>query len=372
MSDAGHSCSVSMKTTTERLGVRFDVCDRYVVQDVIGRGSHGIVCSATDGAQRKVAIKKIWPFEHASSCIRTIREIRLLRHFQHENIISILDVEKPRSMDEFSEVYIIQDFMEIDMATALSNQEFSPAHCQYFCYQILRGLKALHSAGIVHRDLKPANILLNSDCDLKICDFGLARSVTSSNDAPGLLTEYVVTRWYRAPEVMLSPKQYTKAIDVWSVGCILVEMFNGTTLFRGKDYLDQLNCIFNILGTPHEDDLQNIGAPRAGSYVKQLQSKQRRRWQDIVPRASSEAQDLIAKFLAFDYHQRITVDTALQHSWLKDYHDPNDEPTAEPLPPDWELETARDSLNGFSLKSTSCTLNIHVPPLIPSTDRNTV
>ncbi len=125
--------------------------------------------------------------------------------------------------------------METDMHRVIRTQDLSDDHCQYFIYQTLRALKAMHSANVLHRDLKPSNLLLNANCDLKVCDFGLARSAASTEDNSGFMTEYVATRWYRAPEIMLTFKEYTKAIDVWSVGCILAEMLNGKPLFPGKD-----------------------------------------------------------------------------------------------------------------------------------------
>ena len=121
------------------------------------------------------------------------------------------------------------------MHRVIRTQDLSDDHCQYFIYQTLRALKAMHSANVLHRDLKPSNLLLNANCDLKVCDFGLARSAASTEDNSGFMTEYVATRWYRAPEIMLTFKEYTKAIDVWSVGCILAEMLNGKPLFPGKD-----------------------------------------------------------------------------------------------------------------------------------------
>lgn len=186
-------------------------------------------------------------------CLRTLREMKLLRYFNHENIISILDIQKPRNYETFTEVYLIQvlscpaiiiissvlnsmqELMETDMHRVIRTQDLSDDHCQYFIYQTLRALKAMHSANVLHRDLKPSNLLLNANCDLKVCDFGLARSAASTEDNSGFMTEYVATRWYRAPEIMLTFKEYTKAIDVWSVGCILAEMLNGKPLFPGKD-----------------------------------------------------------------------------------------------------------------------------------------
>lgn len=114
---------------------------------------------------------------------------------------------------------------------------------QYFLYQILRGLKYIHSANVLHRDLKPSNLLLNANCDLKICDFGLAR-ITSETD---FMTEYVVTRWYRAPELLLNSSEYTAAIDVWSVGCIFMELMDRKPLFPGRDHVHQLRLLLEVV-----------------------------------------------------------------------------------------------------------------------------
>jgi len=231
---------------------------QYKVSTVIGEGAYGIVCSAVhQPSGRKVAIKKITPFEHSMFCLRTLRELKLLKflsesgvsenvnrnsqyfflvlsHFFLAKIISILDIVKPPSLEAFTEVYrklpfssrtfhnfdrhisvVIQELMETDMHRVIRTQDLSDDHAQYFIYQTLRALKALHSADVIHRDLKPSNLLLNANCDLKVCDFGLARSVKTaqpSGTETGFMTEYVATRWYRAPEIMLTFKQYTKVI----------------------------------------------------------------------------------------------------------------------------------------------------------------
>ncbi|XP_024636376.2 mitogen-activated protein kinase homolog NTF6, partial [Medicago truncatula] len=134
---------------------------------------------------------------------------------------------------------------------------------QYFLYQLLRGLKYIHSANVLHRDLKPSNLLLNANCDLKICDFGLART-TSETD---FMTEYVVTRWYRAPELLLNCSEYTAAIDVWSVGCILMEIIRREPLFPGKDYVQQLALITELLGSPNEEDLGFLRSDNAKKFT---------------------------------------------------------------------------------------------------------
>jgi mitogen-activated protein kinase 1/3 len=187
-----------------------------------------MVASAYDHTtQTRVAIKKITPFEHQCFCQRTLREIKILSRFRHENIINIQEVLRAQTIDQMKDIYIVQCLMECDLYKLLRHQRLTDEHICYFLYQILRGLKYIHSANVLHRDLKPSNLLLNTNCDLKICDFGLARIADPTKDHSGLLTEYVATRWYRAPEIMLNARGYYKPIDIWSVGCILAEMIGG-------------------------------------------------------------------------------------------------------------------------------------------------
>ncbi|GAA5928216.1 mitogen-activated protein kinase [Sporobolomyces koalae] len=315
---------------------KFEVGADYKIVDVVGEGAYGVVCSAIHAStQSKVAIKAfLTPLDSAVFCLRTLREIKLLRWFNHENIISILDIVKPTSLETFSEVYLIQELMETDLHRVIRSQELSDDHCQYFLYQTLRGLKALHSAAVLHRDLKPSNLLLNANCDLKICDFGLARSAMSSEtEAVGFMTEYVATRWYRAPEIMLTFKEYTFAIDVWSVGCILAEMLSGKPLFPGRDYHHQLTLILGVLGTPSLEDFYQINSQRSRDYLRALPFQKRKPLMTLYPNANPMAIDLLEKCLTFNPKKRSSVENALAHPYLDPYHDPEDEPVAPVLPP---------------------------------------
>lgn len=226
----------------------------------------------------------------------------------------------------------------------------------------------MHSANVLHRDLKPSNLLLNANCDLKVCDFGLARSAASTEDNSGFMTEYVATRWYRAPEIMLTFKEYTKAIDVWSVGCILAEMLSGKPLFPGKDCefssdrqasrlltraLDhhQLTLILDVLGTPTMEDYYGIKSRRAREYIRSLPFKKKVPLKHMFPRTSDLALDLLEKLLAFNPVKRITVEEALRHPYLEPYHDPEDEPTANPIPEEFfDFDKNKDSLTKEELK----------------------
>ncbi|KAF7794908.1 hypothetical protein EIP86_006051 [Pleurotus ostreatoroseus] len=363
-----HSHAASQAAQPAPRKVRFNVGTNYQVLDVVGEGAYGIVCSAIHRPSgRKVAIKKIAPFDHSMFCLRTLRELKLLKFLSEagvsENIISILDIIKPRSIDEFKEVYLIQELMETDMHRVIRTQDLSDDHAQYFIYQTLRALKALHSADVIHRDLKPSNLLLNANCDLKVCDFGLARSVRTaepSGTETGFMTEYVATRWYRAPEIMLTFKQYTKlmhpvrarvthlqAIDIWSVGCILAEMLSGKPLFPGRDYHHQLTLILDVLGTPTLDEFYAITTRRSRDYIRALPFRKRKPFASLFPNANPLAVDFLTRSLTFDPKKRITVEEALAHPYLEAYHDPDDEPCAPPLDPEFfefDYDISREQL----------------------------
>jgi len=273
---------------------------------------------------------------------RCLRELRLLAHFRgHKNITSLYDMDIVFNANrDFDEVYLYEELMEADLhAIIRSGQPLSDAHFQSFMYQTLCGLKYIHSANVLHRDLKPGNLLVNADCELKICDFGLARGYTpgpagqqlrGGNAAnQGFMTEYVATRWYRAPEIMLSFANYATAIDVWSVGCILAELLGGKPIFKGRDYVDQLNQILHYLGTPSEDTLRRVGSPRAQDYIRSLPIKPRIQFSTLYPTANPLALDLLSKLLCFDPARRISCEEALAHPYFQVWHDPNDEPICQ-------------------------------------------
>ncbi|KAJ1459111.1 kinase-like domain-containing protein [Pelagophyceae sp. CCMP2097] len=351
------------------MGVRFDVDVRYSVLDVVGQGAYGVVCAAHDELTgQAVAIKKISnAFEHVTYTKRTLREVRLLRLLQHENIIGLRTLLPPVKSDGFKDLYIISDLMETDLSSIIkSPQALSDDHVQFFVYQLLRGLKFLHSATppVTHRDLKPRNLLVNSNCDLKICDFGLARvdfeqydSRRGGREKPkprkaraSAMTDYVATRWYRAPEIITGWAEYTKAIDMWAVGCVLAELLGRKPLLPGSDSQHQLELICQLLGPPAAATVAKIETREIREYLASIPRTRTRPFAELYPAAAPKACDLLAKLLVFEPAQRLDVEAALEQPYLDQLHFAEDEPRGPDIPRDAFAFEFRDHISIDDLK----------------------
>jgi mitogen-activated protein kinase 1/3 len=309
----------------------------YTVSKVVGCGAYGLVVSALDGKTgTKIAIKKCTTvFKDVGDCKRILREIKLQKFLKHENLLGIVAVYVGGDRAKFQDVYIVSELLDTDVNTVIrSKQKMSEEHVKYFVYQLLRGLKYLHSAQIMHRDLKPANLLVNVNCDLKICDYGLARGFDNTD---ALLTDYVVTRWYRPPELLMMNKTYSPAVDIWSVGCILAELFNRKPLFMGKDYLTQLKLVCQALGRPEESELGFVKNQEAVKYVGKMPASVAKPWSELVPDLSPEGQEFIKLMLRFDPETRPSAAELMAHSFMASLHDADDEPASDNIFA-WELD----------------------------------
>ena len=324
------------KTVFDLAGTTFIIDKKYSVVKKLGQGAYGVVCSCKDNEKNVlVAMKKIQnAFEDLIDARRIVREIRLLHFLNHPAIIKLVDVEKPKDLQNFNDIYFATEYMDTDLHRVIySKQPLSDSHYQYFIYQLIAGVNYLHSANVIHRDLKPSNILVNKDCQIKICDFGLGRGLPEdgekgNNDDNSNLTEYVTTRWYRAPEVILCPSQYSKAMDIWSIGCIFAEIMARCPIFRGENYLDQIKKITDILGSPSENDMSFISGQQARKFINDLPKNKKIGFEQIFPKGNPLAIDLLEKMLCFNPKNRINIEQCLNHPYFKDIRDKNLERTA--------------------------------------------
>lgn len=319
------------KTSFAVKGTTFRIDPRYSYSKLLGVGSYGVVCSGKDAVSgRRVAIKKVAAvFDDLTDAKRIIREIRLLCAMKHENILRIVDIDEPEHYGSFNDVYIYTELLDTDLHKLLrSKHVLLDSQKKYFVYQMLRACKYLHSVNILHRDLKPANILVAENCDLRICDFGLARYCDPTEESPN--TCYVVTRWYRSPELLLASDDYATAIDMWSIGCILAEMYTRRPIFPGKDTRNQVELICRIIGKPTPAEIESVRNKRAREFLKSLPPSRCVSWAKVLPEADESARDLISRLLVFDPKKRLTAKEALEHPCVADYRDRSTETDADP------------------------------------------
>ncbi|XRB05962.1 mitogen-activated protein kinase [Pycnococcus provasolii] len=308
---------------------------RYTLKEIIGKGSYGVVCSAIDNhTGERVAIKKINDvFDHVSDATRILREIKLVRHLKHPDIVQLKHILLPPSKNEFRDIYVIFELMETDLHQVIkANDDLSQEHHQFFLYQMLRGMKFIHSANVYHRDLKPKNILANADCKLKICDFGLARPQFSDQPSTVFWTDYVATRWYRAPELCGSFfARYSPAVDIWSVGCIFAEILNGRPLFPGRNVVHQLELITDLLGTPDDATLAKVRNDKARRFLQNMARKPGANFETHFPTASPGARRMLRRLLEFDADKRPSAEEALKDPYFEGLSEDGREPVAEPV-----------------------------------------
>lgn len=406
----------------------------YSCEKLLGTGSYGKVVLATKKSTgQKVAIKRMENiFEDETDCKRILREVTLMRKLRHPFVVDLIEILYPQDPENFDTLYVVMEYAESDLKKIIkSNINLEMLHIQTIIYNLLCSIKYLHESNVLHRDLKPANVLINEDCTVKLCDYGLARSIsgiesadvilskadvqndagedggstqTSQSSSEGTpkefmslpmgmgksnsnvsgssagatsadsdpaqneeekkenlraklvktkdarrgmkreLTGHVVTRWYRAPEIILLEKDYGPGIDVWAVGCIFAELLgmmreNAPTfmdrqpLFPGKSCFplspaknpteqrkgfpfssnDQLAIIFAVIGTPTESDKSFVTDLKALEYLEQFADAPRANLKDKYPGSSEEAIDFLEKVLIFNPYYRIPLQTCLEH-----------------------------------------------------------
>uniref|UniRef100_A0A8C6WDZ4 Mitogen-activated protein kinase 15 n=1 Tax=Neogobius melanostomus TaxID=47308 RepID=A0A8C6WDZ4_9GOBI len=307
------------------------ISQKYEIKRRLGKGAYGIVWKAVDKQTGEVvAVKKIFDaFRNRTDAQRTFREIMFLQEFGgHPNIVKLLNVIRAHNDKD---IYLIFEYMDTDLHAVIKKGTLlKDIHKRYVMYQLLKAIKYLHSGNVIHRDQKPSNVLLDTDCIVKLCDFGLARSLNQIQEDSGnpALTEYVATRWYRAPEILLGSTRYTKGVDLWSLGCILGEMLLGKALFPGTSTINQIEKIMSAIPHPTPDDILAIKSEYGSSVIQRMLLKPQVPLEDLLqPSVSADALDLLKGLLVFNPDKRLTAEQALEHPYVAKFHNPAREPS---------------------------------------------
>ncbi|KMT07530.1 hypothetical protein BVRB_6g151410 isoform C [Beta vulgaris subsp. vulgaris] len=311
--------------------------DEFERLNKIDEGTYGVVYRAKDKKTGEiVALKKVkMEKEREGFPLTSLREINILLSLHHLSIVDVKEVVVGSNLDS---IFMVMEYMEHDLKGLMETmkQPFSQSEVKCLMLQLLDGIKYLHDNWVLHRDLKTSNLLMNNQGELKICDFGLARQYGSPLKP---YTHLVVTLWYRAPELLLGAKEYSTAIDMWSLGCIMAELLSKEPLFNGKSEFDQLDKIFRILGTPNETiwpgfsklpgvkvnfvkhQLPALGDSDLGfwpHWYNQLRKKFPATSFTGSPVLSDAGFDLLNRLLTYDPEKRITADAALKHEWFRE------------------------------------------------------
>jgi len=236
--------------------------------------------------------------------------------------------------DNDKDIYLIFEYMETDLHAVIRANILEDIHKRFIVYQLLKAIKYMHSGQVLHRDMKPSNLLLNSECLVKVADFGLARSINALKDEARqqVLTDYVATRWYRAPEILLGSTTYTKGVDMWSVGCILGELLGGKPMFPGTSTTNQIDRILEVTGRPSKEDIEAIQSEFAAQMLENLPDPPApRTMENMYPNADSDSIDMLQKLLMFNPDKRMTAEEALEHPYVAQFHAPDEEITCEKI-----------------------------------------
>lgn len=301
-----------------------------------------------------VAVKRVSRgFTNVRVSVRLLRELKFLRILRaHSNIVELKGLLLPDPRQPFDDMFLVFELMPTDLEHLMrSHSKLSADHILWFMFQLLHGIHFMHSAGVFHRDLKPNNILIKENCELRICDFGLARA--AFDDVPDMVywTDYVATRWYRAPELIMTHyTKYNTSIDIWSAGCIFAEMLSqGQPLFPGKDGYHQLHLMTDVLGSPSEEALSKVQSDRVREHFRSLPRKHRPPLANRFPDADAYACDLLEWMLDFDPARRPSAAEALKHPYFAGLHSMGPPVHAKAIDPK-EFDFERHNISAEEMK----------------------
>ncbi|KAJ3033441.1 hypothetical protein HDV00_006348 [Rhizophlyctis rosea] len=318
--------------------------DNYEKLNRIDEGAYGVVYRARDRQTGEiVALKKLkLEKEKNGFPVTSLREIHTLLLAKHPNIVNVKEIVVTNSL---SGIFIAMEFVEHDLKGLMENMStpFLQSEIKTLMLQLLSAVNCLHQNWIVHRDLKTSNLLMNNRGMIKVADFGLARRF---GDPVGPMTQLVVTLWYRAPELLLGAKEYSTAIDIWSIGCIFGELVNKEPLLAGKGELDQLKKIFQLVGTPNERIWPGVGQ-LPGMKTFNFQPQPYNNLRTRFPYLTENGLNLMTKLLTLDPSQRITAEEALRHPYFTESPPPKD----PSLFPTWPAKSAGEKKRKYASPS---------------------
>ena len=283
--------------------------NRYITYSQIGGGTYGnVMLGKHVDTGEKVAIKRMKKKFYSWDEVVTLREVKSLKKLTHTNVVKLKEVIRENDTLFFVFEYMHQNLYELMKER---RKPFPEQTIRNIIYQVLQGLSFMHKHGFFHRDLKPENLLTTNEI-VKIADFGLARETRSRPP----YTDYVSTRWYRAPEVLLHSTQYNYPIDHWAVGCIMAELYTLRPLFPGNSEIDQVFKICSILGTPDRGDWDE-GYALAASISFKFPTFSASAFSSVIPQASMEAILLLEGILKWNPNKRLNSQQALLSPYFK-------------------------------------------------------
>lgn len=301
-----------------------------IIIDPIGSGTYGTVYKAKHIGSKEyekklnipefVALKKIKTEEEKQGFpITALREIMVMKRFEHKNILGLLEIVVSDDISKMRDAYLVFEYMEHDLAALISeNIKFELSQIKFIFHELLEGLEYLHNKGVLHRDLKPDNILLNNKGGIKIGDFGLARFF--SKVVKKRYTNQVATIYYRAPELFLGEENYSTEIDIWSLGCIFLELLTGDIVFRAHKEKPKINDIFlsicKICGTPDEISWPDISSMKYYSQLMPKEKYENKLNKQNFPNIDEVTLDLVKKMLTLNPKKRITIEEIKKHPYL--------------------------------------------------------
>ena len=293
---------------------------KYEVIGIVGEGAYGIVYKCKNKETDKfVAIKKFKETEDELVQKTMKRELKMLQQLKHENI-----VEFQESFTSKGNLFLVFEYCEKNLLEVLeeSPDGLSPKLIKSFIYQMCKAIAYMHKNNMIHRDIKPENLLIDENLNLKLCDFGFARKVklNKNNNNINEMTDYVATRWYRSPELLLSGGIYGPDVDYWAVGCIMGELADGNPMFPGENETDQINCIINVLGNLPEELVNMfyknpIYEGKELKHVSKVESLERRYMGKLGPTAI----DFMKGLLQLDPKKRLNSETVFKHKYFACY-----------------------------------------------------